>query len=444
MTPTPDMPSIAAAPGVLLDGAPLPFTEGETLMQASVRAGRPIPHLCWHEGLAPHASCRLCVVRVDGRMSAACATRAAAGQVVESEVPDLQARRRALLQMLFVEGNHFCPSCEKSGACHLQGTAYDAGMLGPHWEEFYPSREVDASHPDVLLDRNRCILCGLCVRASREVDGKGVFEIGGHGLGAHLVVNSPDGRLGGSTLRLDDLAARICPVGALMPKRVGFSIPIGQRPWDVAPEPVATPPEPAPAPESTPAPIVLPANPPPRKPRIATVSLAGCFGCHMSLLDIDERLLALVDVIELDRSPLTDLKHVSDLGDCDVGLIEGGLCNSENVEVLREFRARCKVLVAVGACAVNGGLPAQRNSLDVQDVLRSVYLSGPGLSPGARIPDDPELPLLLAKVRPLHEVVRIDHVLPGCPPSAEAIWQLLTALLDGRTPHLPRADVRYD
>jgi len=442
MTPTPATSSVAAATGVLLDGVELPFTDGETLMQASVRAGRPIPHLCWHEGLAPHASCRLCVVRVDGRMSAACATRAAAGQVVESEVPDLQARRRALLQMLFVEGNHFCPSCEKSGACHLQGTAYDAGMLGPHWEEFYPSREVDASHPDVLLDRNRCILCGLCVRASREIDGKGVFEIGGHGLGAHLVVNSPDGRLGGSTLSLDDLAARICPVGALMPKRVGFSIPIGQRPYDVAPEPVATPS--APSPEPAPAPVVQPDTPPPRKPRIATVSLAGCFGCHMSLLDIDERLLALVDVIELDRSPLTDIKHVSDLGDCDVGLIEGGLCNNENVEVLREFRARCKVLVAVGACAVNGGLPAQRNSLDVQDVLRSVYLTGPGLSPGARIPDDPELPLPLAHVHPLHEVVRIDHVLPGCPPTADAIWQLLTALLDGRTPDLTRAAPRYD
>ena len=432
MTPTPVPP----AAGVLLDGVELPFTDGETLMQASVRAGRPIPHLCWHEGLAPHASCRLCVVRVDGRMSAACATRAAAGQVVESEVPDLQARRRALLQMLFVEGNHFCPSCEKSGSCRLQGTAYDAGMLGPHWEEFYPSREVDASHPEVLLDRNRCILCGLCVRASREVDGKGVFEIGGHGLGAHLVVESPDGGLGSSTLRLDDLAARICPVGALMPKRIGFAIPIGQRPHDVSPAPFTA--------RSEPAPVAHPGVPPPRKPRIATVSLAGCFGCHMSLLDTDERLLTLVDVVELDRSPLTDLKHVSSLGDCDIGLIEGGLCNNENVEVLREFRARCKVLVAVGACAVNGGLPAQRNALDVQDLLQSVYLTDPGLSPGARIPDDPELPLLLANVHPLHEVVRIDHVLPGCPPTADAIWQLLTALLDGRTPQLTRAELRYD
>jgi NAD-reducing hydrogenase small subunit len=179
----------------------------------------------------------------------------------------------------------------------------------------------------------------------------------------------------------------------------------------------------------------------PCKARIATVSLAGCFGCHMSLLDIDERLLALVDVIELDRSPLTDIKV---LGDCDVGLIEGGLCNAENVEVLREFRARCKVLVAVGACAVNGGLPAQRNSMDVQDILRAVYQTGPGLMAGSQIPNDPELPLPLARVHPLHEVVHIDHVLPGCPPSAEAIWQLLTALLAGRAPTLSRDALRYD
>ena len=91
----------------------------------------------------------------------------------------------------------------------------------------------------------------------------------------------------------------------------------------------------------------------PRKLKVATVSLAGCFGCHMSLLDIDERLLALVEKVEFDRSPLTDIKHC---GKCDIGIIEGGVCNAENVHVLREFRANCKILVAMGACAVTGGL----------------------------------------------------------------------------------------
>ena len=178
-----------------------------------------------------------------------------------------------------------------------------------------------------------------------------------------------------------------------------------------------------------------------RKPVIATVSLAGCFGCHMSLLDIDERLFTLFDLVQFDRSPLTDIKHC---GTCDIGLIEGGLCNAENVHVLREFRARCKVLVAVGACAINGGLPAQRNALDIGQILADVYQGRPGLAAGSAIPNDPELPLPLARVHAIHEVVHVDHFLPGCPPSADAIWVFLTALLEGREPRLTSDLIRYD
>ena len=179
----------------------------------------------------------------------------------------------------------------------------------------------------------------------------------------------------------------------------------------------------------------------PPKLRVATVSLAGCFGCHMSLLDIDERLFTLAQRVELDRSPLTDIK---DLGDCDVGLIEGGLCNSENVEVLRNFRARCKILVAVGACAINGGLPAQRNALDIGQILVDVYHARPGLAAGSAVPNDPELPLPLARVHPIHEVVHVDHFLPGCPPSADAIWALLSALTEGRAPAASPSLIRFD
>lgn len=178
-----------------------------------------------------------------------------------------------------------------------------------------------------------------------------------------------------------------------------------------------------------------------RKLRLATASLAGCFGCHMSLLDIDERLIALLDKVEFDRSPFTDQKHCAP---CDIGLIEGGVCNAENVEVLRTFRARCRLLVAVGACAVNGGLPAQRNHLDLRDILATIYATEPSLAAGARIPDDPELPLPLKEVRPVHEIVRVDFFLPGCPPSAEAIWQVLTALIEGRAPSLSAELLRYD
>ena len=186
-------------------------------------------------------------------------------------------------------------------------------------------------------------------------------------------------------------------------------------------------------------PAAAPAPHPPRKPRVATVSLAGCFGCHMSLLDMDERLFTLFERVEFDRTPLNDIKT---LGPCDVGLVEGGLCNAENVQVLREFRAHCRVLVAVGACAVNGGLPAQRNALDVGQMLIEVYRDRAGLAPGSQVPNDPELPLPLARVHPIHEVVHIDHFLPGCPPSADTIAALVFALLEGRTPVLP--PLHYD
>ena len=174
--------------------------------------------------------------------------------------------------------------------------------------------------------------------------------------------------------------------------------------------------------------------------RLATTSLAGCFGCHMSFLDIDEHLFELVELVEFDRSPLTDIKHCSP---CDIGLIEGGVCNAENVHVLREFRAQCKTLVAIGACAINGGLPAQRNHIPLEACLREVYQSRAGLG-ASGVPNDPELPLLLDKVRPIHEVVRVDYSIPGCPPSGEAIWKFLSDLIAGRTPRLSHPMLHFD
>lgn len=243
MTPPPNPHDAAAtaadagraAPAFSLDGRAVPFRPGETILQAAQRAGRYIPHLCWHPDFDPDGSCRLCLVRIAGRPAAACTVRAAAGLDVESDVAELNGQRKLLLQMLFVEGNHFCPSCEKSGDCLLQATAYEIGMEGPHFEQFYPERTLDASHPDVLLDLDRCILCSLCVRASRDVDGKNVFAIGGHGIGAHLVVNSDSGRLVDTDLALADRATGVCPVGAILPKRRGFAVPIGARRFDRAP-----------------------------------------------------------------------------------------------------------------------------------------------------------------------------------------------------------------
>jgi len=176
------------------------------------------------------------------------------------------------------------------------------------------------------------------------------------------------------------------------------------------------------------------------KPRVATTSLCGCFGCHMSLLDIDERILQLVQLVRFDRTPLTDIKII---GDCDLGLIEGGVANAENVEVLREFRRHCKVLVAVGACAVNGGIPAMRNQFTLKECLEESYVGGVGVhNPG--IPNDPEIPLLLNQVHPIHEVVKVDYFLPGCPPSADTLWTFLTELLVGQPIAFPYTQIHYD
>ena len=176
------------------------------------------------------------------------------------------------------------------------------------------------------------------------------------------------------------------------------------------------------------------------KPRVATTSLCGCFGCHMSLLDLDERILELVQLVRFDRTPLTDIKII---GDCDLGLIEGGVANAENVEVLREFRRHCKVLVAVGACAVNGGIPAMRNQFTLKECLEESYVGGVGVhNPG--IPNDPEIPLLLNQVHPIHEVVKVDYFLPGCPPSADTLWTFLTELLAGQPIAFPYTQIHYD
>jgi len=182
------------------------------------------------------------------------------------------------------------------------------------------------------------------------------------------------------------------------------------------------------------------ATDPARKVRVATIALAGCFGCHMSFLDMDERIIALLQHVELGHSPLNDIKQWQP---CDIGLVEGGLCNADNVHVLRKLRDSCNILIAVGACAINGGVPAMRNHFTLKACLEESYLDGVGVD-CPQIPDDEELPLLLSKVHPIHEVVKVDYYLPGCPPPADAFVKILTDLLEGREPSLPREMLHYD
>ena len=179
------------------------------------------------------------------------------------------------------------------------------------------------------------------------------------------------------------------------------------------------------------------------KPKVATASLAGCFGCHMSLLDIDDRILKLVELIEFNKSPIDDIKEFTD--QCAIGLVEGGCCNEENVRVLQDFRKHCDTLILVGDCATMGGIPAMRNSIPLKECLEEAYLNGPTVyNPSGQIPNDPEIPLLLNRVYPCEEVVKIDYHLPGCPPPADTLWEALVALLTDKPVELPYELIKYD
>jgi coenzyme F420-reducing hydrogenase gamma subunit len=178
---------------------------------------------------------------------------------------------------------------------------------------------------------------------------------------------------------------------------------------------------------------------------IATASLAGCFGCHMSLLDIDEKILDLIEVVEFNKSPIDDIKKFTK--QCDIGLIEGGCCNDENIHNLLDFRKNCKVLVSVGECAIMGGLPSMRNTIPLRECLEEAYLNGNTVkdcNDKKIIPNDPEIPKILDRVYPCHEIVKIDYFLPGCPPGAELIWNAVYALVTGGDLKLPYETVKFD
>lgn len=176
------------------------------------------------------------------------------------------------------------------------------------------------------------------------------------------------------------------------------------------------------------------------KPKIATAWMAGCAGCHMSFLDIDEAILEVVKLVDITASPITDFKEFQPV---DVGIVEGAVNTAKDEEVLRELRANCKILMAWGDCACFGGIVTIRNMFDKGDVFRRAYIETESTVHG-KIPSSDEIPALLDRVKPANHVVKVDCFVPGCPPSAKAIYHALVELLNGRIPVLPADMMRFD
>jgi NAD-reducing hydrogenase small subunit len=178
------------------------------------------------------------------------------------------------------------------------------------------------------------------------------------------------------------------------------------------------------------------------KVRVATMWLSGCSGCHMSFLDLDERLVDLVKLIDILFSPIVDTK-IKDMPQVDVGIVEGCVNNTDQEHELKIMRAHCKILIAIGDCAVTGNIPALRNQFPLKDCLARAYEQAESNRISC-IPNDPVVPKLCPKARPLQEVVKVDFSIRGCPPDADMIWYALTELLAGRAPQWNEKNLRYD
>jgi len=218
---------------ITIDGVAVSCRRGQTIIQAADEAGIYIPRLCYVKELVPSGRCRVCTVNVNGRNMAACTTPVAEGMVILNNTDKLIDFRRAIVEMLLVEGNHICPYCEKSGNCELQALAYRLKILAPRFPYMFPRRAVDMSHPDLWIDRNRCIQCGRCERASRDLDGKSIFGFVARSGAMQLACDADS--LGDTNAAAVDRAVEMCPTGALLVKRRGFIEPYGTRKYDREP-----------------------------------------------------------------------------------------------------------------------------------------------------------------------------------------------------------------
>ena len=416
---------------IVIDGQEYKVAKGKKMVDAAKEKGIYIPTLCHFREIENSlGTCRICTVKINGKLTTSCTQKVEEGMEVEVNTPELIDTRKAIIEMLFAEGNHFCPSCEKSGNCDLQNLAYDMGITVSRFPHVFSNKLKDFNPSRMIMDSNRCILCKRCVEEIHTAGGQDVFSFVNRGVNTRVRIDYEQEE---KLSEADALRAmNLCPVGAILVKGMIHKEPFGERKYDIFGKS-----------KSTPGNNSCSFKGDDEKFIVATTSLAGCFGCHMSLLDIDLELIDMLEIVEFNKSPLTDIKNFSKR--CHVGLIEGGCCNSENVEVLREFRKKCDILIVFGECAIMGGIPAMRNFVPLKDCLEEAYIHGITSEIGANvIPNHEDIPKLLNNVYPCNEIVKIDHFIPGCPPSAEHIWKTVKSVLLGKEMTITHEEFKYD
>lgn len=218
---------------IIIDGVICETLKGTYIADAARENGVYIPTLCNIPGIKPRGSCRICSVKVNSRFMTACTTPVAEGMEIENNTPEINEIRKAIIEVLFVEGNHFCPSCEKSGNCMLQALAYRLQMMVPRFPYEFPVREIDASNPKIIKDQNRCILCKRCIKAIKDEEGRSYFAFyrRGYKLRVHLDPEMAESMTDEKAREAMD----VCPVGSILVRDKGYDVPIGQRKYDKLP-----------------------------------------------------------------------------------------------------------------------------------------------------------------------------------------------------------------
>ena len=337
-----------------IGGVEVGAREDQTVLEVARENRIFIPTLCDLPGLTTVGACRLCLVEVKGvnRLLPACTTVVAEGMEVTVHSERIDRYRRGILELLFAERNHVCSVCVTNGHCDLQTLAMKLGMTHVHFPYQYPRMPVDASHERFVVDHNRCILCTRCVRVCDEIEGAHTWDVTARGVDCRVITDlaQPWGQSESCT--------------GLRQVRPGVSHRRAFRERQIGRRNVQTPPIPA-LPDAHAGGTAM-------KVRLATVWLDGCSGCHMSLLDIDERLIALAGRVQVVWGPLVDAKEFPK--DVDVTLVEGAVSSEEDLHRIKLVRSRTKLLISLGDCAITGNVPAMRNRFGADAVLRRGYL----------------------------------------------------------------------